>query len=262
MALIDIGANLAHDSFDADRNAVLDRAYEAGVTRCIVTGSDLASSRAAIRIAGEQPGRCFATAGLHPHQASDWHNELAELMRSAAAGGDIVAIGETGLDYFRDISPRHVQQRVFAEQLAIAADHGMPVFLHQRDAHADFLAILREHLPRLPRAVVHCFTEAGNALADYLAEDLYIGVTGWICDERRGAALYAAAADIADDRLMIETDCPYLLPRTIRPRPKSRRNEPAYLPWVRDRVAAARNTAAEHVEASTTANAEHFFALS
>lgn len=261
MALIDIGANLAHDSFDDDRNAVLARARDAGVTRFIITGSDLSSSRAAIRMADEHPDQCFATAGLHPHHAGDWNAELAELMRNAAARGDIAAIGETGLDYFRDISPRDVQQRVFIEQLAIAADHDMPVFLHQRDAHADFLAILREHLADLPRAVVHCFTEDQKALADYLTEDLYVGVTGWICDERRGAALYEAAADIPDDRLMIETDCPYLLPRTIRPKPTGRRNEPAYLPWVRDRVAAARNAAPEHIARITTATTEHFFAL-
>lgn len=261
MALIDIGANLTHDSFDDDRDTVIERAVQAGVTQFAVTGSDLGSSRAAIDLANSYNGRCFATAGLHPHHATDWNNELAELMHAAATAGDIVAIGETGLDYFRDISPRDVQQRVFAEQLAIAAEHGMPVFLHQRDAHADFLAILREHLPHLPRAVVHCFTDGRDVLADYLAADLYIGVTGWICDERRGAAVYEAVPDVPDDRLMIETDCPYLLPRSIRPKPKSRRNEPAYLPWVRDSVAAARDTTPSHIEALTTTNAQRFFDL-
>ncbi len=259
MALIDIGANLAHDSFEDDRDAVIARAVEADVTRFVVTGSDLSSSQDAIAIAGAHAGRCFATAGLHPHHASDWGDPLAGLMRRAAAGGEIVAIGETGLDYFRDISPRDVQKRAFAEQLEIAVEHEMPVFLHQRDAHADFIAILREYLPHLPRAVVHCFTDGPAVLADYLGEDVYVGVTGWICDERRGADLYEAAADIPEDRLMIETDCPYLLPRTIRPRPRSRRNEPAYLPWVRDSVATARGVAPDHIERITTANAERFF---
>ncbi|MGN8158552.1 TatD family hydrolase [Salinisphaera sp. SWV1] len=261
MALIDIGANLAHDSFDDDRDRVIARAAEAGVTRFVVTGSDLASSHGAIAIARAHPGRGFATAGLHPHHASDWGDELAGLMRRAATAGEIVAIGETGLDYFRDISPRDVQMRVFAAQLAIAAEHDMPVFLHQRNAHADFFAILREYLPHLPRAVVHCFTDGPDVLADYLAADLHVGITGWICDERRGADLYAAAADIPDHRLMIETDCPYLMPRTIRPKPKSRRNEPAYLPWVRDSVATARGVAPDHIERITTANAARFFAL-
>lgn len=261
MALIDIGANLAHDSFDDDRQAVLERAAEAGVTQMIVTGSDLDSNRHAMALAAEHPGRCFATAGLHPHHANDWDAELAKVIRSGAAEGAIRAVGETGLDYFRDISPRRAQQAAFAEQLAIAADYQLPVFLHQRDAHADFIDILREHLPALPRAVVHCFTEGRDMLADYLAEDLYIGVTGWICDERRGAAVYEAVAEVPEQRLMIETDCPYLLPRTIRPRPKSRRNEPAYLPWVRDSVAAARGVPPEAVERSTTATAQHFFAL-
>lgn len=261
MPLIDIGANLAHDSFDDDRDAVIARAGDAGVTRLVVTGSDFASSRAAIDIAAAYPGCCFATAGLHPHHANNWDDALARLMHRAAAAGSIVAIGETGLDYFRDISPRPVQQRAFADQLAIAAEHNMPVFLHQRDAHSDFIAMLREYLPHLPRAVVHCFTDGPGALADYLAEDLYIGITGWICDERRGADLCEAAPDIPDNRFMIETDCPYLMPRTIRPKPKSRRNEPAYLPWVRDRVATARGVPPNHIDRITSENAEDFFAL-
>lgn len=261
MALIDIGANLAHDSFDDDRDAVIERAAAAGVTQLVVTGSDPESNRHAIALAARYPGRCHATAGLHPHHAAAWDAELGEWIAQASTEGRIRAIGETGLDYFRDISPRADQRAAFVAQLALAIEHRLPVFLHQRDAHADFIAILRDHLPALPRAVVHCFTDDRKVLADYLAENLYIGVTGWICDERRGGALYEAAADIPDHRLMIETDCPYLLPRTLRPRPKSRRNEPAYLPAVRDCVAAARGQSPQAVAAATTATAQAFFGL-
>ena len=261
MQLTDIGANLAHESFAEDLDAVLERAHAAGVSRLVVTGSDLESSRAALDLAGRYPGRCFATAGLHPHHAEDWNADLETLMREAAAAGRLAAVGETGLDFFRDISPRDVQERVFAAQLAVACDNDMPVFLHQREAHDRFLPILREHLPDLPRAVVHCFTDDRAALDSYIEADCYIGITGWVCDERRGRDLYDNVARIPDDRLMIETDCPYLMPRTIRPKPKTRRNEPANLPWVLETVAAARGQAIEDVAALTHANAARFFNL-
>ncbi len=146
-------------------------------------------------------------------------------------------------------------------QLAIAVACDMPVFLHQREAHARFLPLLREYLPDLPRAVVHCFTADAAALEAYLAAGLYIGITGWICDERRGAALYDLVDRIPDDRLMLETDSPYLMPRTIRPKPRTRRNEPAYLPWILKQVASARGQSCEHVAAITRANAQRFFSL-
>ncbi|MFC3104931.1 TatD family hydrolase [Salinisphaera aquimarina] len=261
MQLTDIGANLAHDSFDDDRSQVLERARAVGVERLMITGSDLESSRAAIAMAHENPGHCFATAGLHPHQASAWDTTLATLMNQAGATGDIVAVGETGLDFFRDISPRDVQERVFEAQLDIARTHALPVFLHQRDAHARFLPILEDALPDLTRAVVHCFTDTAAALDAYLSLDLYIGITGWICDERRGKELYEIVDRIPDDRLMIETDSPYLMPRTIRPKPKTRRNEPANLTWVLESVASARGQSIEHVAAITHANAARFFGL-
>lgn len=261
MTLIDIGANLAHESFAEDFDAVLGRAAEAGVDRLIVTGSDQASSQQSIELASRYPGQLFATAGLHPHHARDWDQTLAGLMQEAAGHARIAAIGETGLDYFRDISPRESQQAAFTDQLEIAVEHGIPVFLHQRDAHADFVAILRDYLPHLPRVVVHCFTDTAAALDDYLALGCYIGITGWVCDERRGAALFDAISAIPDERLMIETDSPYLMPRTIRPRPKTRRNEPAHLPYVLASVAAARGQTPDQVAAFTTANAERFFEL-
>lgn len=261
MQLTDIGANLAHESFADDLDAVLERADAAGVSRMVVTGSDLDSSRASLALADRYPGRCHATAGLHPHHASDWGAPLQQLMHEAAGAGRLAAVGEMGLDFFRDISPRDVQERAFTAQLAIACEHDLPAFLHQRDAHARFLPILREYLPDLPRAVVHCFTDDRAALDSYIEAGCYIGITGWICDERRGRDLYDNVAHIPDDRLMIETDCPYLMPRTIRPKPKTRRNEPANLPWVLETLAQARGQTVEQLAALTHANAGHFFSL-
>jgi TatD DNase family protein len=261
MELIDIGANLAHDSFDDDREAVLERAAEAGVTRMIVTGSSDESNRRAAELVSDRPGTLFSTAGVHPHHAADYTDASDALIRELVGRENVVAVGECGLDYFRNFSPREDQLRAFRAQLDIAIDTGMPVFLHQRDAHDDFVEVLEDALPRLSRAVAHCFTGEHESLREYLAMGLYIGITGWICDERRGRHLYEIAGVIPDDRLMIETDAPYLLPRTLRPKPKTRRNEPAWLPEVLRVVAEARGQSVEHVARITTENAERFFGL-
>ena len=261
MELIDIGANLAHDSFDDDRAAVLERAAEAGVTRMIVTGSSDESNRRAAELVADRRGTLFSTAGVHPHHAADYTHASDALIRELVGRENVVAVGECGLDYFRNFSPREDQLRVFRAQLDIAIDTGMPVFLHQRDAHDDFVEVLEDALPRLSRAVAHCFTGEHESLREYLAMGLYIGITGWICDERRGRRRYEIAGVIPDDRLMIETDAPYLLPRTLRPKPKTRRNEPAWLPEVLRVVAEARGQSVEHVARITTENAERFFCL-
>jgi TatD DNase family protein len=259
--LIDIGANLAHDSFDADRNAVLERAHEAGVAQIVVTGSSEPSTRRAIDLARAHPGSLFATAGVHPHHAADLKLEALPALEAAARDSAVVAAGECGLDYFRDFSPRDAQRRAFAWQLEIAAKVGKPVFLHQRDAHEDFVAILREHRSHLKGGVAHCFT-AGQAERDaYLDLDLHIGITGWINDERRGLHLREVVKGIPAERLLIETDAPYLLPRDIKPAPKSRRNEPMYLPHVVNAIARARGEPPETVAAASTAAARRFFAL-
>ena len=259
--LIDIGANLAHDSFDDDRDDVLQRAFDVNVNTLLITGSSNESNLAALELAGKYPGRLFSTAGVHPHHASDYDEKSDNVIRKCLKDERCVAVGECGLDYFRDLSPREAQLDAFRAQLDIASDSGHPVFLHQRDAHDDFVEVLEGVLPNLSRAVAHCFTGEGESLREFLALGLYIGITGWICDERRGEHLKDIVAIIPDDRLMIETDSPYLLPRTLRPRPKSRRNEPAYLTEVLKTTAAARDQTEEHVAAITTANAKRFFGI-
>jgi len=259
-ALIDIGINLAHDSYDEDRDAVIARAHQAGVVQMVVTGSTLASSARALALARQHPGRLFATAGVHPHHAAELSAaslaELGELARRP----EVVAVGECGLDYFRDFSPRAAQRAAFARQLELAAAAGKPVFLHQRDAHADFSAILREQRSEW-RGVAHCFTGGTAELECYLGLGLAIGITGWICDERRGGHLAALMPQIPSARLLLETDGPYLLPRSLQPKPRSRRNEPAYLPQVAAAVARARGEPLAAVAHSSTAAARALFAL-
>jgi TatD DNase family protein len=259
--LIDIGSNLTHQSFAADLDEVMARATAAGVTRQVVTGADLQSSRQAAALAAQHPECLWSTAGVHPHHAASFDPARRDDWIELLAQTHVVAVGECGLDYFRDLSPRAAQRSAFAAQLEIAVSVQKPVFLHQRDAHQDFISILKEHRARLRGGVAHCFTGGRPELEDCLEMDLSIGVTGWICDERRGLALRDAVAHIPLDRLMLETDSPYLLPRDLQPRPASRRNEPGFLPHIARTVAALRGEAIETLAAATTRNAVRFFGL-
>lgn len=260
--LIDIGINLAHDSYDADRDAVMARAAAAGVVQMIVTGASAASSRAASALSRQHPGRLYATAGVHPHQATELTAAVLAELSELAAADEVVAVGECGLDYYRNYSPHTVQREALQRQLELAGRCGKPVFLHQRDAHADFIAILREHWPALAGGVAHCFTGGAAELECYLELGLAIGITGWICDERRGAHLLELVPRIPADRLLLETDGPYLLPRDLVPKPSSRRNEPVYLAHIAAVVARARGEPAESLAKSSTEAARRLFRIS
>ena len=261
MQLLDIGANLTHESFHPDLDAVLQRAKDHGVARMVVTGASREGSAAALKLATAHPGVLYATAGVHPHHAIDYDDATDAQLRELAGHSRVRAIGETGLDFNRNYSPREVQLAVFERQLQMAVDMQMPVFLHQRDAHQDFVHLLRRYRDKLPAAVVHCFTDTGEALRDYLALDCHIGITGWICDERRGTHLRELVREIPATRLMIETDAPYLLPRTARPAPSHRRNEPMYLKHICEEIARDRGESAELTAANSTAAAQAFFGL-
>lgn len=257
--LVDIGINLAHDSYDPDRAQVIERARAAGVAHLIVTGSSLESTRRAIDLAREYPAVIRATAGVHPHHAAELGTAELPRLRALLQSAEICAAGECGLDYFRNFSPHADQRRAFCWQLELAAELRKPVFLHQRDAHVEFLSILRDYLPRLPGAVAHCFTGGARELEECLALGLYIGITGWICDERRGVHLRQLVGRIPAERLLLETDGPYLLPRDLQPKPASRRNEPMYLPHILRTVAQHRGAAADVLARITTENAHRLF---
>jgi TatD DNase family protein len=261
MELIDIGVNLAHRRFAPDREAVIARAVAAGVSTMVITGTSVRASQDARALAARRPGTLWSTAGIHPHEAREATPGALDALRALAGCPEVRAIGECGLDFDRMFSSQADQDRAFAAQLALAAEHKLPVFLHERAAHARFVAILREHRPRLVRAVVHCFTGDAAALDAYLALDVHIGITGWICDDRRGVGLRALIPRIPRDRLMIETDAPFLLPRDLAKRPADGRNEPALLPHVLAGVARAAGRPIGEVAADTTRVAREFFAL-
>jgi TatD DNase family protein len=259
--LIDIGANLTHKSFRADLDAVLQRARAAGVAPLVVTGANLSSSQEALHLARQYPGLLYATAGAHPHHARECGPDTLAALRELAQSPEVVALGECGLDYNRDFSPRPVQDRWFEAQVQLACELRLPLFLHERDAPERFVAILAPYLANVPRAVIHCFTGDAEALDAYLALGLYVGITGWICDERRGQHLRSLVARVPLDRLMLETDAPYLTPRDLRPQPRHGRNEPAFLPHIAATVAECLGRPVEEVASRTTANARAFFGI-
>lgn len=261
MQLIDIGANLTHDSFDRDRDAVLLRARAAGVARMVVTGASREHNPQALALAQTYPGFLYATAGVHPHHAVEYTDECDAELRALHAHAEVVAVGECGLDYFRDFSPRPAQRKAFERQLQLASENGKPLFLHQRDAHVDFLAMMQNFDGKLGLAVVHCFTGTREELFDYLDRDWHIGITGWLCDERRGQHLRELVKHVPANRLMVETDAPYLLPRTLRPMPKDRRNEPAFLSHIVEELARDRGEEVATTAAASTATAQAFFRL-
>lgn len=259
-SLFDIGVNLTSSAFNGRHNEVLERAHQAGVDNLILIGSDIPDSQAAINLATKYPG-CYATAGIHPHQATSFNTNSLDEIRALANLPQVKAIGETGLDFNRNYSPPAQQIICFEAQLQLSVELQLPVYLHQRDAHQAFYDCLKDYRPQLCDAVIHCFTGDQRELEHYLELDLHIGITGWICDERRGLHLQELIQHIPEHRLMLETDAPYLLPRSLRPKPKKGKNEPCYLPHILETVSQCLGRDEQQIAALTTRNARRFFRL-
>ncbi len=264
MDLVDIGFNFTSSAFRKDEDAVIERARLAGVKHFVITGSDLDESERAAELAEKHPGM-ISTAGVHPHLAKTWQEDSYTKLKLLAAYEQVAAIGEAGLDYNRNYSTPEQQRTAFQAQLELAAELNMPIFLHEREAHEDFTKLLTLFRNQLCKVVVHCFTGSHEELATYIDLDCHIGITGWICDERRGTHLHESIKMIPANRLMIETDAPYLLPRDLPkekfPKPDGRRNEPAYLPHILSTVAKCRNVSVEQTAAETTLTAKEFFSI-
>ena len=243
---IDIGANLTHEQFNSDRETVIESAIKADVSAMVVTGSTLAESEKALMLAKQYPNCLYATAGIHPLHADEWQDDFRYEFKRLLTQDEVKAVGETGLDFFRNLCPQATQEKAFEAQIELAIELQMPMFLHQREAHHRFQPILKNARDKLTNVVVHCFTDNQKALYDYLDLDCHIGITGWICDERRGQHLTQLVANIPDNRLLIETDAPYLLPRDLPQAKKTRRNLPQYLPHIAEKVAQYREQTPEH----------------
>lgn len=269
--MIDIGVNLLSQQFDADREAVCARARQAGVRGMIVTASSIKESQAAAAYCAHSERQLVCTAGIHPHQATPpTAANLAQAMAELAVLAElpqVAAIGETGLDYFRDFAAPADQRAVCQAQLALAAQLGMPVFMHERDAADDVLALIEGSNIDPHTLVIHCFTGTEDALQRYLQRGCLIGITGWLCDRKRGAPLREIVAQIPLNQLLIETDAPYLRPHNapkqaltgIASGTSSRRNEPALLPYVVATLADCLSLPADTVVEHSTANALRLF---
>lgn len=261
--MIDIGVNLTDKSFQNDIDSVIKNANNVGVSHLLVTGTHVASTEKAIELCTAYPEQLRCTAGVHPHHASDWNTQTAARIDTLLQHPSVVACGEMGLDFNRDFSPRPQQELAFAAQLELAATHQKCVFLHERDAFTQQYALLKNTLQTLSNGVIHCFTGDKDSLKAYLDLGLYIGITGWICDERRGQDLQRIVSYIPDDRLLLETDAPYLLPRSLdkQERPKNRRNEPRFLPHIAETIATLRQQTLEDLIAHSRANSIRCFNL-
>lgn len=259
--LIDTHCHLNFNAYDEDRAAVIARAAEVGVSRVINPATDLESGAAAIALAAQYPG-VFAAVGIHPNSTVSFQYSDLDAIEAQARSGKVIAIGEIGIDYHWDDSPKDVQRRAFEAQLGLAARLELPVIIHNREAGDDVIAVLRAWLPTLPESlqnrpgVLHSFSAPPPIAEQALAMGFYLGFTGPIT-YKNADELRSIAARTPLDRLLIETDGPFLTPQAHR----GQRNEPAYARFVAERLASLHNLPIEAIEAQTTANAERLFRL-
>ena len=257
---IDIGANLTSKKFKNDLEKVLAESASAGLSHIVLTGSSEKNSVESSKICQRHPGFLYSTAGIHPHDASAYDSvRTTKTLEGLYKLDHVVAVGECGLDFNRDFSPRDKQRDCFAAHLDLASKNRLPLFLHERDAFDTFYSMMKETRGRVSRGVVHCFTGSLENAKAYLDLDLHLGITGWICDERRGKHLREVVKEIPVNRLMLETDCPYLAPRDYRPRIK--RNEPKYLPHILKTVAECRGESVEELAAEVLKTTKSFFSI-
>jgi TatD DNase family protein len=258
--MIDIGVNLTNKRFDNDYQEIISNAVTAGIKALIITGTNLEHTKKAIGLC-ERFSNMYCTAGIHPHDASSLNADSFAAITSLAAHEKVVAIGETGLDFNRNFSSKDQQISAFEKQIELAITTQKPLFLHERDAFKEQYSILKNNHKDLSGAVVHCFTGDTKALESYLELNFHIGITGWVCDERRGIELQSLVKTIPDDKLLIETDAPYLTPRTLSGKAKKSKNQPANLIHIAQFIAHLRQQSVNHITNTTTANARHLFCI-
>lgn len=261
----DIGINLTNKQFQNDTETIIQNAIEAQITKMILTGTSIRNSEQSAVLAKKYPNVLYATAGIHPHDAKSFDAQSIPTLRALLEQSHIVSVGECGLDFDRDFSPRPIQEQCYAAQLELAIETQKPLFLHERAAFERFNAITDDYLSKLPKAVVHCFTGSLQEAKTYLDKGFYLGFTGAISDERRFDFLKEIVKYTPLDRLMIETDSPFMLPKNV---PKNqltkyqeRRNEPKFLPFVGATIAEFKGISIEKVAEQTSLNAKLFFGL-
>jgi len=259
--IADIACNFTSDRFEKDLDEVIERAIANNITQFGLICSRLSDIDKLLEIYNRYSKDMFFTIGVHPHHANEMNEEYLEKLKEIINNNNPHAIGETGLDFFRNLSTYEEQIFAFEEQIKIAIETNKPLFLHQRDSHHDFIKILRKYSSDIKKAVVHCFTGTQKQLDDYLELDCYIGVTGWICDAKRNVELRETIKNIPLERLMIETDCPYLIPKNLPEKPKNNRNEPNNLNHIVAEISALINIDEDVLRDETFKNTLDFFTI-
>lgn len=263
MAWFDVGVNLTDKRFNGKVNDILSTASQNGVSHILVIGTSLEDSLAAValsKLCSDFNLTLKCTAGFHPHQAKSAKAGDMERLRELFEDDNFVAVGECGLDFNRNFSPPDVQLSIFEQQLALAADLKLPIYLHERDAFEQQIALLKKYESKIKGGLVHCFTGNTQQLESYLELGLSIGITGWVCDPERGIALREAIKHLPLDRMLVETDAPYLTPKNIRPRPKF--NQPSFVPHVAQSIADIKGVSLADVEKCSFDNASQLFSIS
>jgi len=255
MLLIDTHAHLDSSRFNKDRAEVIKNARDSGVSYIVNIGADLRSSRYSVKLAREYPF-IFATVGIHPHDAISLDaNVLAELEKLAGEE-KVVAIGEIGLDYYYDHSPRDIQRAAFIDQLVLAKKLNLPIVVHSREAEEDTISILKEHYRQGGTGILHCFSGSLKMAREALELGFYLAFGGIVTFKNAGGLL-EVLEELPLDRILLETDCPYLSPVPYR----GKRNEPAYLPYVAEKIGEIKGVSLEEVAEITTANAIRVYNL-
>ena len=256
---IDIACNFTHESFKHNLEEVISNAEHEGVDKFVLLCASLSDLKPIQTIQNKSPEKYFVSAGIHPHNATEILNINYNGLLSKLCSINPNVIGETGLDYFRNISPPDVQRKSFKMHIEIAKELNLPLYLHQRDSHEDFINIIRENKDNFPKFVVHCFTGTQEELNDYLDLGAYIGLTGWICDAKRNVELRKSIKNIPINRMMIETDCPYLIPKNLPNKPKKNINEPKYLPHIANEISELIGIKIDELRLATRNNTINFF---
>ncbi|WP_267404118.1 MULTISPECIES: TatD family hydrolase [unclassified Chryseobacterium] len=257
---IDIGINLTNKQFYNEQEEIINRALDNGVEQMILTGTSVRRSKESAEIAEDYPEIIFSTAGIHPHDAKSFNNESIHELRKLLRLDHVVSVGECGLDFDRDFSPRSIQEKCYRAQLELSIEVNKPLFFHERLAFKRFNEITDEYLSKLPKAVVHCFTGALEEAKIYLDKGFYLGFTGAISDQGRFKYLEEVIKYVPLDRIMIETDAPFMLPKNM-PRMQNRRNEPSFLPYVAQTIANVKKISISEVADETTEVAKSFFRI-
>ena len=257
--IADIACNFTSERFDKDLDKVIDTAITNKITKFGLICSRLSDLDKILKIYEQYSKNMFFTIGAHPHHANEINDEYLKKLKVAVSNNNPHAIGETGLDFFRNLSTYEEQIYAFEEQIKIAIDANKPLFLHQRDSHDDFIKILRKYSSDINKAVVHCFTGTQEQLDDYLELDCFIGVTGWICDEKRNVELRKTIKNIPLSKLMVETDCPYLIPKDLPDKPKNNRNEPSNLNHIVREISSLIDIDEDILRKETFKNTKYFF---